>query len=83
MLVLTVFAATDKKNHGVPTGFVPLAVFLAMTGLAAVFGAQTSFAMNPARDLGPRMMSAIFYGREGKPKLFSSPPHGTDDDLPF
>ncbi|KAG8935442.1 hypothetical protein FRC01_000049 [Tulasnella sp. 417] len=35
-----------------------------MTGITAVIGAQTSFAMNPARDLGPRMMSAMFYGRQ-------------------
>lgn len=63
-LVLTVFAATDRNNGPSSPGLVPVAVFFAMVGITAVMGAQTSFAMNPARDLGPRMMSAIFYGRE-------------------
>jgi len=63
LLVMTVFAVTDKHNCPVPSGLVPLVVGFAMIGLSTVFGAQTSFAMNPARDLGPRMMSAIFYGR--------------------
>lgn len=65
-LVLTVFAATDRNNGPSSPGLVPVAVFFAMVGITAVMGAQTSFSMNPARDLGPRMMSAMFYGREGK-----------------
>ncbi|KAG9009691.1 hypothetical protein FRB90_008193 [Tulasnella sp. 427] len=63
-LVLTVFAATDRNNGPSSPGLVPVAVFFAMVGITAVLGAQTSFSMNPARDLGPRMMSAIFYGRK-------------------
>ncbi|KAG8914117.1 hypothetical protein FRC00_000840 [Tulasnella sp. 408] len=62
-LVLTVFAATDRNNGPSSPGLVPVAVFFAMVGITAVMGAQTSFSMNPARDLGPRMMSAMFYGR--------------------
>ncbi|KAG8906165.1 hypothetical protein FRB99_007479, partial [Tulasnella sp. 403] len=64
ILVITVLATVDKYRGNPPRGLVPFAVLLAMLGLSTVFGAQTSFAMNPARDLGPRMMSAIFYGRE-------------------
>ncbi|KAG8956259.1 hypothetical protein FRC04_004336 [Tulasnella sp. 424] len=63
-LVLTIFAATDRNNCPPSPAIVALAVFFAMTGITAVIGAQTSFAMNPARDLGPRMMSAMFYGRK-------------------
>lgn len=63
-LVLAIFAATDKNSCPSSPAIVALAVFFAMTGIAAVIGAQTSFAMNPARDLGPRMMSAMFYGRK-------------------
>jgi len=64
LLVLTVLTVTDKHNNPPPPGVVPFVIFIMMLGLATVFGAQTSFAMNPARDLGPRMMSAIFYGRQ-------------------
>lgn len=64
-LVLSIFAATDRNNGPSSPALVAVAVFFAMIGITAVIGAQTSFAMNPARDLGPRMMSAMFYGREG------------------
>ncbi|KAG8902150.1 hypothetical protein FRC00_001244, partial [Tulasnella sp. 408] len=64
-LVLSIFAATDRNNGPSSPSTVAVAVFFAMIGITAVIGAQTSFAMNPARDLGPRMMSAMFYGRKG------------------
>ncbi|KAG8987138.1 hypothetical protein FRB90_003567 [Tulasnella sp. 427] len=63
-LVLTIFAATDRNNAPTSPAIVALAIFFAMVGITTVIGAQTSFAMNPARDLGPRMMSAMFYGRQ-------------------
>ncbi|KIO19041.1 hypothetical protein M407DRAFT_83283 [Tulasnella calospora MUT 4182] len=63
-LVLSIFAATDRNNGPSSPALVAVAVFFAMTGITAAMGAQTSFAMNPARDLGPRMMSAMFYGRK-------------------
>lgn len=76
-----VFAVTDKRN-GVPGGFVPLVVFLTILGIGTSFGMQTGtfsllfisslltvsigFAVNPARDLGPRIMTAMVgYGRQG------------------
>lgn len=35
-----------------------------MLGIGFAFGAQTGFAVNPARDLGPRILSAMAgYGR--------------------
>ncbi|KAG9051395.1 hypothetical protein FS837_008492 [Tulasnella sp. UAMH 9824] len=63
-LVLSIFAATDRNNGPSSPALVAVAVFLAMIGITTAIGAQTSFAMNPARDLGPRMMSAMFYGRK-------------------
>jgi len=58
ILLFVVFAVTDKRT-GVPPGFVPLVVFLTILGIGTSFGMQTGFAINPARDLGPRIMTAM------------------------
>ncbi|KAI0254575.1 aquaporin-like protein [Lactifluus subvellereus] len=65
ILLLVVFAVTDKRNGPPPPGLVPLVVFITILGIAVAFGMQTGFAINPARDLGPRIMTAMVgYGRE-------------------
>jgi len=64
VLLIAVFALTDKKNGPPPPGLVPLAIFLLVLGIGAALGINTAYAINPARDLGPRLMTAIFYGRE-------------------
>ncbi|KAG8981741.1 hypothetical protein FRB90_007036, partial [Tulasnella sp. 427] len=59
-----VFTITDKRNAmAPPPTLVPLVVFVAIIALTACFALQTGAAMNPARDFGPRLMTAIFYGR--------------------
>ncbi|KAI0030967.1 aquaporin [Vararia minispora EC-137] len=64
-LVFVIFAVTDKYNGSPPPGLVPLAIFAVVLGIAAAFGMQTSFAINPARDLGPRIMTyMVGYGRK-------------------
>jgi len=65
VLLLVVFAITDKRNGPPPAGLVPLVVFIAILGIGVAFGMQTGFAINPARDLGPRIMTAMVgYGRQ-------------------
>jgi aquaglyceroporin related protein len=65
ILLLVVFAVTDKRNGPTPGYLVPLVVFIAILGIAVAFGMQTGFAINPARDLGPRLMTAMVgYGRK-------------------
>ncbi|KZV75255.1 aquaporin [Peniophora sp. CONT] len=59
ILLLVVFAVTDRNNGPPPSGLVPLAIFSAMFVIIAGFGLQTSFAINPARDLGVRIMTAL------------------------
>ncbi|KAH9969565.1 putative aquaporin 3 [Russula dissimulans] len=64
ILLMVLFAVTDKRNSP-PAVLVPLVVFLAILGIAVSFGMQTGFAINPARDLGPRIMTAMVgYGRQ-------------------
>ncbi|KAG6828579.1 hypothetical protein H0H92_007509 [Tricholoma furcatifolium] len=64
ILVLVVFAITDKGNSPPPPGMAPIVLFFLLMGLAAGNGMQTSFAFNPARDFGPRLFtSMIGYGK--------------------
>jgi len=64
IFLLILFAVTDKRNCPPPAGLLPIVIFFIFLGVPAAFGMQTSFAMNPARDFGPRLMTAIFYGRK-------------------
>ena len=62
MLILLV--VKDPRNGAAPGWVTPLALFLVMLGNGFAFGAQTGFAVNPARDLGPRILTAMAgYGR--------------------
>ncbi|EPQ32059.1 uncharacterized protein PFL1_00257 [Pseudozyma flocculosa PF-1] len=63
ILVGAIFALTDARN---PTGFsVPLGLFILILGIGASFGAQTGYAINPARDFGPRIaLTLLGYGGE-------------------
>ncbi|RCN31557.1 channel protein, MIP family [Ancylostoma caninum] len=45
---------TDKR-HKIPPGFVPPLAGAIMSMVAMTFGANGGFAINPARDLGPRL----------------------------
>ncbi|KAG8905568.1 hypothetical protein FRB99_008673 [Tulasnella sp. 403] len=63
ILLIVVLAVTDKRNNAPPPELVPLIIFVAVTALSACLSLQTGAAMNPARDFGPRLMTAIFYGR--------------------
>lgn len=44
---------------GSPSGLGPLAVGLVVVGIGASLGGPTGYAINPARDLGPRIAHAI------------------------
>ncbi|KAL4934380.1 aquaporin-like protein [Aspergillus undulatus] len=41
-----------------------LSMFLLLVAIGAALGWQTGYAINPARDFGPRLFSAFLYGRE-------------------
>jgi glycerol uptake facilitator protein len=43
----------------VASGLVPLLVGLLVLGIGLSLGGPTGYAINPARDLGPRIMHAI------------------------
>ncbi|KAI4242757.1 MAG: hypothetical protein L6R40_003821 [Gallowayella cf. fulva] len=68
LLMFVIFALKDESNRGAmgKTGagpFFPLALFFLIFGLGASFGWETGYAINLARDFGPRLMSyAVGYG---------------------
>jgi len=65
ILLMVLFAVTDKKNSNPPGGLVPLILFIIILSVTNTVGMQTGGAINPARDLGPRIMTAMVgYGSE-------------------
>ena len=60
VLVLGVLGITDPGNKGVGTASLGgLLVGLLVLGIGLSLGGPTGYAINPARDLGPRIMHAI------------------------
>lgn len=58
MLVFGVLAIAGNQAP-TATGLVPLLVGLLVLGIGLSLGGPTGYAINPARDLGPRIMHAI------------------------
>ncbi|KAF6812949.1 MIP family channel protein [Colletotrichum plurivorum] len=64
-LVAIVFALADKGNLSPPRGTQPFAMFLALLAIGSALGVNTGYAMNGARDTGPRIaLAMVGYGRE-------------------
>lgn len=67
ILMFCIYALTDKSNNGPGKGdrWLPLALFFLIFGLGACFGWETGYAINLARDFGPRLMSYFLgYGHD-------------------
>ena len=59
LLVGVIFGITDPKNVPPPAGLTPVAVGLVVLLIGATFGFNSGYAINPARDFGPRMFTAL------------------------
>ena len=60
LLILVIFAFTDKKNVAPDPKVVPLLVGALVVAIGACFGFNSGYAINPARDLGPRLFTLLF-----------------------
>ncbi|KAF9889254.1 hypothetical protein FE257_007567 [Aspergillus nanangensis] len=64
ILMFMIFALNDPHNMGAGN-LTPLALFFVIFGIGACFGWETGYAINLARDFGPRLVSyMIGYGPE-------------------
>lgn len=57
LLVLAIFALTDERNQPPKANLAPLVVGLLVAAIGMSFGANAGYAINPARDLGPRLFT--------------------------
>jgi glycerol uptake facilitator protein len=59
ILVLVIFCCVDERNKARPQILTPAVIGLTVTLLISLIGPLTMACMNPARDLGPRIFSAL------------------------
>ena len=59
LLVGVICALTDRRNNPPAPGFAPVVVGALVLGIGATFGFNSGYAINPARDLGPRLFTAV------------------------
>lgn len=60
-LLIFVVALIDMRNTAVGSNLAPLAIGLAVAAIGLSYGANAGYAINPARDFGPRLF-AFFEG---------------------
>ncbi|GAB6099133.1 MIP/aquaporin family protein [Halanaerocella petrolearia] len=60
ILLMGVLAMTEPLNSSAPKGLGPaLAIGILVAGIGGVGGKLTGFAINPARDFGPKLFTAL------------------------
>jgi MIP family channel proteins len=69
ILLLVVLALTDTRNLLIPSYFTPVIIGFTVGLIGMSFGYNAGFALNPARDLGPRIFTAVA-GWGGQPFSF-------------
>jgi glycerol uptake facilitator protein len=62
LLVGLILAIVDGKNQPVQANLNPMIIGFLIVAIGASFGLNTGYAINPARDFGPRLWIAIVSG---------------------
>lgn len=57
LLLLMIFAITDERNTPPGANMTPLMVGLVVVAIGMAFGGMHGYAINPARDFGPRLFT--------------------------
>ncbi|GHO42351.1 MIP/aquaporin family protein [Ktedonospora formicarum] len=65
LLVGMIIVILDRRNQPVQANLNPLILGLLLAAIGASFGLNTGFAVNPARDFGPRLWMALAGGGLG------------------
>jgi len=73
-LLIFVAALTDARNPLAPqSNFGPFMVGIAVAAIGMSYGANAGYAINPARDFGPRLFAFFFgWGKVALPGTFTS-----------
>jgi MIP family channel proteins len=59
LLLLLIFAISDARNLAPEPKIAPVVVGLIVVVIGMTFGFNAGYAINPARDLGPRLFTAV------------------------
>ena len=59
ILIAVIFGIGDSRNAPVGAGLGPFIVGLLVVGIGAAYGTNCGYAINPARDLGPRTFTFL------------------------
>jgi len=59
LLLFLVFALTDTENVSIPSYLIPAVVGLVVLAIGVSFGKLHGYAINPARDFGPRLWTVL------------------------
>ncbi|MEQ4719686.1 MIP/aquaporin family protein [Nonomuraea sp. B19D2] len=59
ILLFVIFAVSDTANMAPSANLGPVVIGLLIVGIGMAFGADAGYAINPARDFGPRLASFI------------------------
>ena len=59
LIMLVIFAIGDRRNSAPDAALAPVLVGLLVVLIGMTFGFNAGYAINPARDLGPRLFTAI------------------------
>jgi glycerol uptake facilitator protein len=61
-----IFAITDPANRPVPPSLQPILIGLVVVAIGVSWGGMHGYAINPARDLGPRLLTvAVGFSNTG------------------
>jgi glycerol uptake facilitator protein len=73
-LLIFVAAVIDVRNSAVQSNLAPLAIGLAVAAIGMSYGANAGYAINPARDFGPRLFAFFAgWGKVALPGTYSAP----------
>lgn len=59
LLMAVILAVTDARNAPPASGMAPLIIGFLVMGIGMSFGFNAGYAINPARDFGPRLFTAV------------------------
>lgn len=57
LLLICIFAITDPRNMQPSKGITAISIGLVVVVIGMTFGLNCGYAINPARDLGPRIFT--------------------------